>query len=70
MLHINFDSIKDKSFTVSAALADNNIYKCIGYGQNPSSGADYIVGTVSDAATGNSTIKTFLLKQVTFLSVL
>lgn len=45
-------------------------YICIGYGQDPTSGANYIVGKEFDSTNNRTTIKTFLFREVTFVGQL
>jgi hypothetical protein len=67
MLNINPHSIIGQSFTVN----DPNIsYLCIGYGQDPTSAANYVVGECWDQPSNRTKISTFLFKQVTFVGQL
>ena len=43
------------------------IYTSIGFGQDPTSGANYIVGVEWDAVSNKTSIRTFLLKDVKFV---
>lgn len=42
-------------------------YTCIGYGENPSTGALYVIGSVWDQTSNRTTISTHLLKEVKFI---
>lgn len=67
MLSISAASIIGQSFTVR----DPNInYLCIGYGQDPTSAANYVVGELWDQASNRTQIRTFLFKEVTFIGQL
>jgi len=67
MLNINTKTLEGSSFTVR----DPNItYTCIGYGQDPTSAANYVVGITWDQANNRTSIKTFLFKEVTFVGKL
>lgn len=45
----------------------NTQYQCIGYGQPPDAGTFLIVGTLTDANTGKTTVRTFPAYDVTFV---
>lgn len=64
MLNIQEKSIIGAEFYTK--LDSNTIYTCIGYGQNPSSGAMFFIGTVWDSTNNRSRVDSFLLKDVTF----
>jgi len=67
MLYINTKSIEGQTFYKS----DPNVsYTCIGYGQSPETGSNYVVGTSWDQASNRTTISTFLLKDITFIGQL
>ena len=44
----------------------NNTYTCIGYGQNPDAGANYIVGSLYDSVNNRTLISTHLIATVRF----
>ena len=67
MLSINTKTLEGAQFTVRDP---NIIYTCIGYGQDPTSAANYVVGTIWDQSNNRTSIKTFLLKEVVFIGQL
>ena len=67
MLIINEATIIGQCFTVTDP---NNHYVCIGYGQDPASAANYVVGECWDQTNNRTDIKTYLFKNVTFIGKL
>jgi len=65
MLHINLAALEGQSFYT--AIDSNTHYECIGYGQDPTSAANYVVGSRWDQASNRCTVRTFLFKEVTFI---
>ena len=65
MLHINLTALQDKIF-VGTGVDTTTQWTCIGYGQDPTSAANYVVGMSWDQASNRTIIKTFLLKEVRF----
>jgi hypothetical protein len=64
MLHIELDKIKGATF--NSPHDPKIVYTTVGYGQNPESGADYVVGVEWDQASNRTSIRTFLFKDVKF----
>lgn len=62
MLHIDMEKLKGKTYTNK----DNVTFICVGYGQNPSTGANYVVGANYDATTQKSIVATDLFRDVKF----
>lgn len=67
MLHINSTTIEGQVFT---ANDPNTTYLCIGYGQDPTSAANYVIGECWDQTNNRTKIKTFLLKDISFIGQL
>jgi len=65
MLQIKNEIIDGASFDINGPNGSIT-YTCIGHGQNPASGADYIVGATYDHVNNRTNVKTFLLREVTF----
>lgn len=68
MLSINSKTIEGQKFFKNGDTAIE--YTCVGYGQNPSSGAMFIVGSSWDQQNNRSRIDTFLFKEVAFVGQL
>lgn len=64
MLNVNTKFLEGKKFFVPGGTQDRFI--CIGVGQNPDSGAVYVVGASYDATRNVSVIRTELFKSVEF----
>jgi hypothetical protein len=60
MLSINETAIVGATFQV---LDPNITYTCIGYGQDPTTGANYVVGVQYDSVNNRSIVRTFLFKD-------
>jgi hypothetical protein len=69
MLHINLAALEGQSF-VGTGVDTTTEYVCIGYGQSPSDGANYIVGQTWDQASNRTIIQTFLFKNLRFIGKL
>jgi len=68
MLNIDLTVLKGKTFICTNTKNDPNTeYTCIGVGQNPETGVNYVVGVVFDAPNNRSEIKTELIKDVKFI---
>lgn len=65
MLHIDPSTIIGQCFVGN--MDANCQYLCIGYGQDPTSAANYVVGEHWDQASNRTSIKTFLFKEVKFI---
>ena len=65
MLDIDAKLIRGQHF-YSTTSTNTTQYICIGVGQNPASGVDYIVGMEFDSTNNRTLIHTHLLKNVTF----
>lgn len=69
MININLKYIEgQKYFSTGADSATE--YTCVGFGQSPSDGANYIVGASWDQASNRTLICTHLFKNVRFLGKL
>ena len=69
MLHIDLKIIEKKYSSrnsVKGNISDPYPYTCIGYGQAPDTGVNYIVGTFYDPQQNKTSIFTHLLKDVDF----
>ncbi len=64
MYYIEPSALIGKQFTI--AINPKAVYRCIGYGQPPDVGTLLIVGMETEA-NGNSTVRTFNVKDVTFM---
>lgn len=65
MLNISLKTMERQLFT-AASDPGNLEWTCVGYGQDPKSGVNYIVGTTFDSTNNRSRLNTFLIKDVTF----
>jgi hypothetical protein len=65
MLHINLAALEGQTFYT--ALDSSKHIECIGFGQDPTSAANYVVGATWDQASNRTVVRTFLLKDVTFI---
>lgn len=65
MLSIADQLIRGQHF-YSSSNTNNTEYTCIGFGQNPASGVDYVIGMDFDSTNNRTIISTHLLKNVTF----
>jgi len=65
MLHIDPNTIIGQCFVTQ--IDANTQFLCIGYGQDPTSAANYVVGEHWDQASNRTSIKTFLFKEVKFM---
>lgn len=66
MLYIDQTKLVGKEF-VSTTDPSNTKYDCIGYGQSPETGANYLVGARFDSANNRTEIFTILLKDIKIL---
>jgi hypothetical protein len=68
MLNINSNYIVGATFNVHGVyeIDPNTVWICIGYGQDPKSATNYIVGITHNTSNDSTTIKTHLLKDVVF----
>jgi hypothetical protein len=62
MLQIEFEKLKGKTFTDNLG----NKFICIGYGQAPDTGANYVVGAIYDQQRNDTMLKSALIKDVKF----
>jgi hypothetical protein len=65
MLNIRIETLEGKPY-ISTLDQTSTEWICIGYGQDPKSGVNYVVGTQWDQVNNRSHIATHLLKDVTF----
>ncbi len=70
MLTINNKSVEGQTFTTTNLTDSTTEWICLGYGQDPKSGVNYVVGTTFDSVNNRSRIVTFLLKDVSFRGLL
>lgn len=66
MLSINIKSVEGQLFTTPNLPDTTTEWTCLGYGQDPKSGVNYVVGTTFDSVNNRSRIATFLIKDVSF----
>jgi hypothetical protein len=66
MLNITIKTVENQLFT-STMDPGSSQWTCIGYGQDPKSGVNYVVGTTFDSVNNRSRMATFLIKDVTFI---
>jgi hypothetical protein len=69
MLSINTEAIVGQPFR-STGVDTTTEYTCIGYGQDPRSAANYVVGMWWDQPSNRTHVSTFLLKEVRFVGKL
>jgi len=69
MLNINTKAVEGKTFYKNndQSLTEHT---CIGVGQAPDTGANYVVGVAWDQANNRSKVDTFLLKDITWVGQL
>lgn len=68
MLNVDITALKGQKFFKNGDQSTE--YTCIGVGQNPQSGALYVVGLIFDSANNRTEIKTELFKDVRFMGKL
>ncbi len=66
MLNINIKSVEGVIFTTPHLPDPTTEWTTLGYGQDPKSGVNYVVGTTFDSVNNRSRIATFLIKDVEF----
>jgi len=66
MLNITIKTVEGGIFTTPGLSDTTTEWTCIGYGQDPKSGVNYVVGTTWSQINNHSRLATFLIKDVVF----
>lgn len=64
---INIDTTTLINATYAITNNPNDFFTCIGYGQHPTTGVNYIVGLKFDSVNNRNSYPTHLLKDVVFI---
>lgn len=65
MLHIDTTQLVNATYAVTSNPSET--FTCIGYGQHPTTGVNYVVGVKYDSVNNRNSYPTHLLKDVVFI---